>query len=253
MLTPDDQLFVDEQIEIKIYDESNNPIDGAELLAEGQKTNIKSSNVFFKFKITAEGTYRVHTNYNEVDSNGILLKVVDKNAVKGTGEFLLNGTMYRSEKAQTTFEGIFSVGNLVLSGWSEMIYAVDGTVAFFAYYTPTKDLGGGQYEAVLPNESNIMKVMAGVMSSTQDLLGQTNEPDALTVSYTISKVMSTKITGDFNSIDGEINGFLFKAKFTGDHYLITKAKLLDAKQGFGLEDLWQKRLDNFSKASLFKY
>lgn len=252
LLTPEDQLFVGEAIEIKVFDENNNPIDGAELLANGEPTEIMSNNGFFRFNIKAAGTYKVHVRYDEIDSNSIDLKVIDRNAAVGQGEFLFKGEKFKCIKAITTYEGIYNVEKDVLSGWSEMLFAEDGTVAFFAYFTPTVDLGGGQYEAVFPTESNIIRVMAGVMSSTQDLLGQTKEPDSLTLSYKVSKIENDKITGDLSSIDGFINELPFKVNYSGEHYLITKGKLPEIKQASSFEDIWKNKLFSMTNKSLFE-
>ncbi|MEC4115036.1 hypothetical protein [Myroides pelagicus] len=172
LVTNPNSIYANELIELNVTDKDNNPLDGAILIFEGSETNLTSEGGMYQISIKYRGTYTLQARYDDMDSNEVVVTVVDKNPAVGNGEFLFNGKTYKSTSAATVLKGFYKDddGNIVI-GWQEELYSEDGFLAIVIYYTDAEATEDGNYKPVLPTVDNTKLAFGGVLDENDNLLG----------------------------------------------------------------------------------
>ncbi|MEC4115039.1 hypothetical protein VSO92_13105 [Myroides pelagicus] len=209
---------------MKVVNEHNIGITGAELVFEGQPIGIYSDNGVIKFRINREGSYIVKAKFNSVLSNEIYIVINDKTAAVGKGQFIYDNRLYVCKRSVTTFTGIYHDGDTVLAGWREEIYSISGTMALFVYFTAAEKTGVNGYKPILPNNDNTILAYGAVLDSKGKILGKTEKQGQIKVSYSINNIADNLVTGEFNTSFGIINGVEFLGTFSGEHEFIVKGE-----------------------------
>lgn len=235
LVTDPNKIFANEVIELTVTDKDDNPLDGAILVFDGSETDVTSESGIYKIAIRYAGTYSLKARYNDLDSNEVVLKVVDNNPAVGSGQFVFKGNTYQASGASTVLKGFFKDDDeTILTGWQEELYADDGKVAIVIYYTAAQATEDGTYEPVLPTVDNTKLAFGGVIDADNNLLGKSEDQGVLKVSYNITDMQEYLVEGDFDTTNGLIEGSEFKVTFKGDHrFIVSNSTSSASKSSMG--------------------
>ena len=223
-------IVAGEAFQLSVKNADGTPVEGAELLVDGEAIDIQSNAEGIISLQGPEGEYLFTVEYDGIVSNEVTVIINPAEVIpsEGTGSFTFGGVTYESSESYVLFRGLAytddtrtKVGAYWITATLSGAYEAD--VMFYTPATPTGQ--GNTYNYERPTATNTTGVSASVFQEgTQAPVGTTEDNVVMTFNATPNE-SGKAYMGKYSATSADIDGSPFSVTFDGTSpYIDARAK-----------------------------
>lgn len=218
--TAAEDIVEGESFQMSIKKADGTPVEGAELLVDGESVDIQSDAEGIFALTGPAGNYAFSAESEGVVSNEVTVVINPAEVIpsEGTGSFDFGGVTYESSESYVIFAGLgYTDDTKTTVGAYWVTAALSGAYeADVMFYTPATPTGqGNTYNYEQPTATNTIGVRASVyQDGTQEAIGMTEDNVVMTFNA-VADQSGKAYMGKYSATSADIDGSPFSVNFDG--------------------------------------
>jgi len=218
--TAAEDIVAGEAFQLSVKNADGTPVEGAELLVDGESVDIQSDADGMISLQGPAGEYLFTAEYDGVVSNEVTVVINPAEVIpsEGTGSFEFGGVTYESSESYVVFAGLGYIDankTQVGAHWitATISGAYEADVLFYTPATPAEEEGYYNFEQ--PTATNTTGVSASVyQEGTEAAIGTTKDNVVMTFNATPNE-SGKAYMGKYSATSADIDGSPFSVTFDG--------------------------------------